>query len=361
MALIRRRGTHIADVKARGVAAVAVALGLRSMHNRTLGPCPACGEERRSKHEPRGPIGLRPDDQGWTCHRCKVTGDAVALAAYVVLGHAGRGRGTADWQGVIARCASVGLCDSLGHDATTPRRQYTPPPPPKPLDPPTRPPPDEVAHTWDSAVGVTEDAEVLAYLLTRFDAADVQVFQQLDLVRALTAAPPWACGPGGSSWLATGHRLICRLYDHRGVVRSLHARAVTEATPKGLSPSGSQVRGLVFADPTAALVLADQVWPPRCVVITEGVPDFLTWAVQTSRHQPDDAVLGVLSGSWTLELASRLADRQVVAMRGHEDEAGDRYLAAVAATLTPRCDVRSFREALQRVVLASRRHGDTTR
>ena len=359
MALMRRRGTHIADVKARGVAAVAVALGLRSMHNRTLGPCPACGEERRSKHEPRGPIGLRPDDQGWTCHRCKVTGDAFTLAAYVVLGHAGRGSGAADWQGVIARCAAVGLCDSLGHDATTPRRQYTPPPPPKPLEPPTRPPPDEVAHTWDSAVGVTEDAEVRAYLLSRFDAADVRVFQQLDLVRALTAAPPWARA-GGSSWLDTGHRLISRLYDHRGVVRSLHARTVTSATPKGLSPTGYQVRGLVLADPTAALLLAHQVWAPRCLVITEGVPDFLTWAVQTYRHQPDDAVVGVVSGSWTLELASRLADRQVVVMRGHEDAAGDHYLAAVAATLTPRCDVRSFQAPLERVTLASRRQDAKT-
>lgn len=360
MALIGQRGTHLADVKARGVAAVAVALGLRSMHNRTFGPCPSCGEERRSKHEPRGPIGLRPDDQGWECHRCKVTGDAVTLAAYVVLGHAGRGSGAADWQSVITNCAAVGLCDGLGHDVKTSRRPYTPPPPPKPLEPPTRPPLDEVAHAWDRAVGVTSDQEVRNYLLSRFDLDDVQVFERLDLVRALTAAPAWARGPSGS-WLKTGHRLVARLYDHDGVVRSLHARAVTEATPKGLSPSGSQVRGLVFADPTAALVLADQVWPPRCVVITEGVPDFLTWAAQIYRHQADDAVLGVLSGSWTPALAARLTDGQVVVMRGHEDAAGDHYLKAVAETLTPRCDVRSFREALQRVVLASRRHGDTTR
>jgi len=68
------------------------------------------------------------------------------------------------------------------------------------------------------------------------------------------------------------------------------------------------------------------------VIITEGEPDWLTWA--TTR--PDLAVLGVVAGAWVAELAARIPDGSKVVLRTHADAAGDAYAAKVAASFTGR-------------------------
>jgi hypothetical protein len=49
------------EVKAYGVAEVALLSGLALGRSRDLSPCPACGAERRGCSDPRGPAGLTPD------------------------------------------------------------------------------------------------------------------------------------------------------------------------------------------------------------------------------------------------------------------------------------------------------------
>ena len=104
-----------------------------------------------------------------------------------------------------------------------------------------------------------------------------------------------------------------------------------------------------MADPLARLLLASGApawWRPVRIVVCEGVPDWLTWA---SRYSDADllapAVLGIISGSWSQELAARVPDGAGVVVRQHPDDAGHGYAARIVATLRGRCDVRVARAA----------------
>ena len=79
------------------------------------------------------------------------------------------------------------------------------------------------------------------------------------------------------------------------------------------------------------------VFLPMCVacvagiVIAEGGPDFITWAVESSDADEDaPAVFGIGSGAWTPEHAARVPDGYIVTIATHDDEAGDRKRVAVA-------------------------------
>ena len=76
----------IARVNALGVAAVAAALDLTELPGGSWATCPACTNEKRGSHDKRGAIGVRRDGRGWRCHSCGTTGDAIALAAWVIAG-----------------------------------------------------------------------------------------------------------------------------------------------------------------------------------------------------------------------------------------------------------------------------------
>jgi len=95
-----------------------------------------------------------------------------------------------------------------------------------------------------------------------------------------------------------------------------------------------------MADPLARLLLAGEVpfwWSRREVVISEGLPDFLSWATNYSDADTDaPAVFGVTSGSWTPELAARIPDGCRVLIATHLDKAGDRYAEKITATFQSR-------------------------
>jgi hypothetical protein len=85
--------------------------------------------------------------------------------------------------------------------------------------------------------------------------------------------------------------------------------------------------------------------PARTVVVAEGGPDFLAWAVSV-RHQDaelvadeDVAVLGMFSGSWTDAIAARIPTGSTVHVRADEDAAGDSYRAKVRQSLAGRCSL----------------------
>ncbi len=124
----------------------------------------------------------------------------------------------------------------------------------------------------------------------------------------------------------------------------MRARSVVaDAKPKTLAPDGFEVRGSVAADVVALSVLRGApvvVWN-RVLVVTEGIPDTLTWATNRSDGTESTfGVIGVDSGSWTDDVAARIPDGTEVAIWTHHDKSGDGYARKVADSLRGRCNVR---------------------
>ena len=330
----------IAEVKAHGPASVGQAFGLDLLERPSpgsLSPCPACGAEKRHprRHDRRGAVGLtRGDGAGWRCFECEASGDALDLAALASVGRV-PGKGDPAWREVLAACSSRGLCEGP-RGATAPRCAL---PPRHPPAPPVRP--HRAAAAWAACLPPPDDAEAAAWLRSKrgLDPGRVEDF---GLARALPMTgtlPVWA-RLGRRSWRETSHRVVVPLFGAGGSLESLHARALDPAAePKAVSPAGAEVRGLVMADAGAAAMLRGEV-RPAVLVVAEGVPDFLSWATRYSDADEDTpAVLGVIAGSWTPELAARVPDGTTVHVRTHADAAGAKYAEAICASLAARCAV----------------------
>ena len=201
----------------------------------------------------------------------------------------------------------------------------------------------------------------------------------LDLVRLVPRDGPWPgwiprVGMSLPEWAAV-YRLAVPMYDACGELRALRFRAVDQVrepsaegmrwrslnvprSKKALAAAGSKLRGLVIADPMALALLRRSdaaapvddggvTWNGR-IVISEGEPDAWTWAtVQRRRRWAQEreegtdrgatwAVLGVIAGSWTPELAERIPDGATVVIRTHADPTGEKYARGIFATLKER-------------------------
>lgn len=159
------------------------------------------------------------------------------------------------------------------------------------------------------------------------------------LCRVITVGwPRWARSAKGP-WVSGPFRLLLPVYDARGALRSVRARRIDDARPKEIPPLGCRASGYVFSNRVAVEMLrreADE--GPACVLITEGTPDYLTWATRL-RGAPW-AVLGLPgSGAWSPFLADRIPDGSEVVIRTDPDDAGDRYAGMIAGALGERCRV----------------------
>lgn len=238
---------------------------------------------------------------------------------------------------------------------------------------PVYPPVTEVAALW-AACGDLDRASIYepaVRWLEKRRGLLCRALGGLELARLLPLDPdahPWPSwvpwlGMDPARWLQL-YRLAVPMYDATGVLRSLRFRAVTEVctmTPDGLrwrsldvkgnqkalAPKGSTVRGLALADPVGRAVLAGELesapWDGR-VVVTEGEPDLWTWSTKQrlglALGARTWAVLGVVSGSWTEDLAARVPSGCKVSVRTHADAAGDKYAENIWRTLAKRCEVR---------------------
>jgi hypothetical protein len=344
----------VSDVLARipGVSDVANALGMGVIQRgggASITPCPSCGAEKRGKHDPRGPVGIRPSNDGWRCHRCGTSGDAINLIAWHLCGARLKGMGERSAE-VREWCASRGWCES----ADVKRAPMPASLPVKPASPTPpiihRPPPKSIAEVWRicerqpldgvhlGAVRVVDDANVAGWLSLKRK-IDAHAVSELNLARALpvnAALPSWARWRG--PWTATGHRLITPLFDAGARPASIHARSIDPAARlKALSPRGFAVAGLVMANAAGRRVLAagPEATPPSALVIVEGLPDWLYW----SALRPDLAFLGVISGSWSPDLAARIPSGTTITIRTHADPAGEKYARLIHASLANRCTV----------------------
>ena len=208
------------------------------------------------------------------------------------------------------------------------------------------PPVESVGALWAAAKPVTDDADLARQLLGR--CLDPAIIEDRDLARCLPSSgtlPKWARS-GSQTWRDSGHRLLFQLWNAEGSLSSVHARLVEKTDgdrEKGLFPSGHSAKGFFLADSFARLLITKGVpswWrqsEPPSVIITEGAIDFLTVGTHFGCYEYAPAVLGILSGSWSDELAARIPTECHVVVKVDEDEAGEKYLAAIRRSLSGRC------------------------
>lgn len=349
-----------AEIRAARLEGVARAFGLdQSASGNSLGPCPCCGAEQRSRHDRRRPIGLVHRRDGWACFCCSAKGDAVALAAAIVTGEVAPSRDR--WRDVREACAARGLCTP--EDTGAIRAPFVPRVPVRPPPAPSRPPSYEVREAWAQAVPVTDDPRVATYLESR--GLDPARIADAGLARALpiTFQPFTWMRCAGQTWPEV-YPLLVPMHAADGGIKTLHARAVDAAvTPKGASPAGYEIAGTVMADGLALGLLRGTCWPTGesvadlvrasvglvetgdgaarfGAVVCEGVTDFFTAASTWSETYVEaPAVFGILAGSWTSAIADRIPDGTRVLVVTDPDEAGDRYAQAVNVSLRDRCEV----------------------
>lgn len=303
--------------------------------------CPARSEKTPSCSLTRGPDGtLRVK-----CHGCGFAGDVFDLVAAVE--NVDRNRHFREVLERAASLAGIHLDDRPGEQRPAlPPPKWEPPPP----EPPKRPPEAELRALLDACGPCARDPEVAAWLQGR--ALDATAIDRYGLAFALprgTRVPRWASYKGdreqAAPWPELGYRLIVPMRDAEGKIASVRARAVgtmPEGMPKALPATGFDAHELVMACPLGALMLACGVWPAGVegrVVISEGEPDFWTWASRGTGPRTI-AALGIGgNGQWTEAIADRIPSGSVVILRTDQDDAGDRYAEQITRTLRGRCAV----------------------
>lgn len=259
------------------------------------------------------------------CHGCGATGDVFALVA-VASGLDVR----RDFALVVERAAElagVSATDPVPARRTVPavvERDY--------------PPISEVRVLLGACGPVSSDAEASAMLTGRGLDAELVDHHTLAVVLPASARVPRWASFRGVPWTRTGHRLLVPMFDASGVLRTVRAwRVIDGDTPKRLPPGGYRASGVVMAD-EFALAMLRGTWTPRRVVIFEGEPDFV--AHRTLAGGVLAARLGIVSGSWSDELAARIPEGAEVSIATDDDAAGERYATEIRTSLEGRCVVR---------------------
>lgn len=274
------------------------------------------------------------------CHGCDWSGDVLTLVAKV---HGLDVR--VAFRDVLAITAELAgrldLLDEIrGVEASerrpAPPRAALPEAPPEPER--DYPPAEEIDALWAACGSVAEDGDAVEHLSGR--KLDAGYLARLDLVRVMARRiatdrlPGWA-KYRGQWWRDSGHRMIVRVFDAEGVWRSVRAwRVVDGASPKRLPPAGHRAAGLVLANGRAEKLLLGGAGLCR-VIIAEGEPDWALWSCLS----PRDAVIGILSGSWSEAFASRIPFGSEVVIRTHLDDAGEKYAQQIVATTSARAQV----------------------
>lgn len=272
------------------------------------------------------------------CFACDWSGDALTLIAEV---H-GLNVRTA-FRDVLLEAAGIAGLHNIVAELTGGKKYE-----PRPIPPPAPPRPDpeyapsaEVAALWAAAGPCDEDEDSRWHLEGR--GIDAREASQRGLARALCLAnglwcpmPQWARYKG-AWWPEHGYRIVIPTFDAAGAMRGVRAWRVTDGDgPKRLPPAGHRAAGLVLANGVAAQVLRGERTSPVRVIVCEGEPDAISWSLR----DPNSAVLGVLSGSWTPEFAKRIPLGSEVIVRTHHDEAGERYASEVVKSVRERAVVK---------------------
>lgn len=285
--------------------------------------CPACGEG--GGNTPRmfaAESGMR-----WACHRCMSGGDSIDLAAYSLTGaRLPRGRSTAS-EHVQSWFAGRGWCEPV-NGIDTPATPAPRTPTVKPQRTRGRLPHRDVAEFAGRCVGVTERADVTAWLVRRLG-VHASMVERYGLARALGAPPSqqWA-RIGSRDWHTAGYRVVLPCVDPGGSLVGFRARHVGGARIKNAVPRGHAAGGMVLANPAARAWLRGAM-TPGLILIAEGGPAWLALAI----CNPDRPVVGIYSGAWSESFARRIPAGCVVRMAPDPDDAGAAYFDRIAATV----------------------------
>lgn len=306
------------------------ALGLDKGATRQAGGllicCPAHGDRNPSCSVTTGKDGtIRAN-----CFACDWSADALGVIALV------RGLNTRiaeQFREVMAEGAAIaghhGLAAEILDGRPMPDRPKVAPPSPR--EERAYPPTADVIGLWATGTPPADDVEVSGYLAGRvIDPVLVTVWRLARVIRE--PLPRWA-RYRGSSWVETGHRLACRVFDSDGKLRSVRAIQVRTGYdgPKRLPPAGHRAAELVLANRAAHMMLNSTDSPGRLGIV-EGEPDWLWWSTRT-----EEPILGLVSGSWTDAFAAAVPRDCRVVIRTHNDAAGDRYADQVAESLKHKC------------------------
>jgi hypothetical protein len=216
---------------------------------------------------------------------------------------------------------------------------------------PSYPPQAEVQDVWSRASAVSDAPDVAPWFRAR--ALSSGAVTDFDLCRRLPAGhlPSWA-RIRNQPWSSAGYVMVFPTFDAWGRLRSLRAGRLDDGSPKRVAPRNYTTVGLVMADPVAMNLLRRRGegtwWQKPClrIVVTEGEPDFLTWASAASDADEDaPAVFGLVSGSWTPEMGAAIPAGSKVIIRTHVDIAGQRYADQVAATLGTGIEIKRLERA----------------
>jgi hypothetical protein len=288
----------------------------------------------------------RDDTIAVRCHACDKTGDVLDLVAV-----AHRLDTRRDFRAVLEAAARLaGRYDLIGNRdepfPSSPRARVSPPETVADAER-SYPPIEEVSALWLACVPCSDQDDVSALLRERhLDPELVDLFALARAIPRCAPLPRWARYRGkrdrAASWAETGHRLVVPVFDAHGVMRSVRAWCTVKESsdPKRLPPAGHRSSGLVMADMWARAILAGNRRAPRHVLVTEGEPDFLTWGTRFSDANEDaPAVIGIMSGAWTPEIAARIPDGARVAVRTDPDASGRKYARQIVRSLSSRCEV----------------------
>ncbi len=357
-----QRAEWIDAIGREHVLEVAHALGLEVQKPRGASggscACPACGAARRhpSRQDRRLAIGVRREGGGWRCYECDASGDQLHLVAIALEGRrfdecsVEQKTRVRTW---VMEWLRIGTSPSS--TPARPRLEI-----PAGDAPPEYPPEDAVLTFWEKCVSPAADERVARWL-EHDRRLPLQRIAGQELVGALpynAPCPPWAAKPETDTrpavpWSQTAYRALFRLFDDRGRARNLLARYVGtpthERTPKSRAACGYQRRGLVLADARGREMLEGSLLVTEAlrVVIAEGEMDMLAFAAGRARSGASSgelvAVLGIVSGSWTPELAARIPDGATVLIATHLDKDGEKYAARITETLLERMQAGAVR------------------
>jgi hypothetical protein len=283
---------------------------------------------------------------GAHCFGCAWNGNALHLIGAVkgwnMLG---------DFRRVLEEAASIAGVRLADFAEASPAAPPAPPRPPTTPSPLVRPPRAELDALWAASAEVDatgpaseEDLDVCRFLARR--RWWPPTIAQLGVCRVLPLEHAWPSW-WPASW-ARAWRLAVLAFEADGTPAALHARAVTDATPKSRWPYGGRDRAyafsrLLFADAGGQALLRGER-PARCeaVVLVEGITDFLAAAAAFLESGAPYAVLGATAGGFGALSDVRLPPDLPVVIATDHDGAGERYATEIRGAL-PRAKIHRWR------------------